>query len=111
MRRLITIAVCLLLCRGTFDLGALAQEVKADAARKIVSAVPPAYPEIARTIHLEGTVRLQVTVAPNGSVKAVKPLGGHPVLVQAADEAVRKWSWARAKEESSELVDLKFHLQ
>lgn len=111
MRHLIAIAVGLLLCGAASDLTTLAQEVQADSTRKVVSSVPPVYPDLARTVHLEGTVRLRVTVAPNGSAKSVATVGGSPVLLKAAENAVYKWKWARAKEESTELVEMKFHLE
>jgi len=92
------------------DLTSLAQDVQSNSARTIVSTLHPRYPELARTMRLEGTVKLRVTVTPNGTAKSVETVGGHPLLVQAAEQAVYKWTWARAKEESKELVEVSFHL-
>ena len=44
-------------------------------------------------MNIVGTVRLAVIVAPNGTVKSSKPLGGHPVLVNAAMDAVKQWKF------------------
>ena len=61
------------------------QEVKGEVlTRKPKTKVMPTYPEIARRMNITGTVRLAVVVSPNGTVKSSKPVGGHPVLVNAA---------------------------
>jgi TonB family protein len=61
---------------------------------KLVERVPPVYPEAARKRHMEGTVRLRIAVAPDGSVADVRVLSGHSVLTQAAIDAVRRWRYA-----------------
>ena len=76
--------------------------------RKVKNKVPPSYPEIARKIGLTGTVKLQVVVAPNGSVKETKVIGGHPILVTAALDAVKKWRYETASAESTGTVEFKF---
>jgi TonB family protein len=60
-------------------------------------------------MRLEGAVRITVTVAANGSVKSVDGNKGHPLLLKAAQDAISKWKWAPAAQESEELVELKFH--
>jgi outer membrane biosynthesis protein TonB len=111
MRCLFSIVAGLLLCGAALGVTALAQEVPSDTTRKVVSSVPPVYPDLARTVHLEGTVKLRVKVAPNGAATSVEPIGGSPVLVRAAENAVYKWKWARTNEKSTELVELRFHLE
>jgi len=111
MRQLITIAVGCLLLNATLNLTLLAQETEVASTRKVVSQINPVYPALARNMNIEGTVKLQVTVLPNGTVKAVHALGGHPVLVQAAEDSVCKFRWVPAKEESTEVVELKFRLR
>jgi TonB family protein len=76
--------------------------------RKAKTKVAPIYPAFARHMNIVGTVRLAVTVAPNGTVKSSKPLGGHPVLVNAAMEAVKQWKFEPAPTESSGVVEFKF---
>jgi outer membrane biosynthesis protein TonB len=51
---------------------------------------------------------VQVVVAPNGSVKSTKVVGGHPLLVNAAVDAVKKWRFDTASEESTGIVEFKF---
>jgi len=89
-----------------------AQDAKTEAPIEITrhtrSRVQPAYPELARKMNITGTVKVQVVVSPNGTVKEAKVLGGHPVLANAALDAVRKWRFEPAAVESSGLVDIKF---
>jgi TonB family protein len=80
-----------------------------DGARKIVSKVVPQYPSLARTMNLQGIVRAEVLVAPNGSVKLVEVKGGHPLLAQAAQAALREWKWEPAPRETHESVELRFN--
>jgi len=76
--------------------------------RKVKSKVSPTYPEIARKMGLSGTVKIEVVVAPNGSVKETKVIGGHPILVTAALDAVKKWKFEPAGAESTGTVEFKF---
>ena len=76
--------------------------------RKVKSKVSPAYPEIARKMGLSGTVKIELVVAPNGSVKETKVIGGHPILVTAALDAVKKWKFEPAGAESTGTVEFKF---
>jgi TonB family protein len=79
--------------------------------RKAKLKVEPVYPEVARRMSIAGTVRLAVTVAPNGTVKSSKPVGGHPLLVNAATEAIKRWRFEPATTESSGIVEFKFQPQ
>jgi len=78
-------------------------------AREVVRRVNPIYPDLARRLQLSGVVKLRATVAPNGSVKSVEPLGGHPVLMRAAQEAVTSWKYAPAAAETQELIEVHFN--
>jgi TonB family protein len=88
---------------------AVAQESKIEElTRKAKTRVSPVYPELARRMSITGTVRLAVVVAPNGQVKAAKPIGGHPILVNAAVDAMKQWRFESAPVESSGVVEFKF---
>ena len=76
--------------------------------RKIKTKVSPVYPELARRMSISGVVKIQVVVAPNGSVKNTKIVGGHPVLANAAVDAVKKWRFEPASEETTGVVEFKF---
>jgi TonB family protein len=85
-----------------------AQDEQGEITRRAKSKVPPVYPDLARKMNITGTVKIQVVVAANGTVKDAKVVGGHPVLASAALDAVRKWRFEPAAVESSGVVELKF---
>jgi TonB family protein len=85
-------------------------QAPAHAERKAVSRVDPFYPEMAKRMHLGGVVKLEAVVRPNGTVKSAKPLGGSPVLIEAARVAVLKWRFEVTPEETTELVQVTFEL-
>jgi TonB family protein len=85
-----------------------AQDSDNEIVRRAKSKVQPVYPDLARKMNITGTVKVQVTVAPNGTVKDAKVVGGHPVLATAALEAVKKWRFEPAAVESTGVVDFKF---
>ena len=87
---------------------ASAQET-AEVHRKVISQVLPQYPNLARSMNIQGTVRADVTVSPNGKVKSVAVKGGHPLLGQSAQEALQQWKWEPTAHETHEIVELKFH--
>jgi outer membrane biosynthesis protein TonB len=60
----------------------------APSVRKILTRVAPQYPAVAKSMSIGGTVRVVGLVAPNGTVKSVKVLGGHPLLAEAAQKSV-----------------------
>jgi TonB family protein len=59
-------------------------------------------------MNIAGTVKIEVVVAPNGSVKGARVVGGHPVLATAALDAAKKWRFEPASIESSGVIDFKF---
>jgi TonB family protein len=89
------------------------EEVKTpdELTRKPKTKVQPVYPAVARRMNIAGTVKLNVVVAPNGTVRSSKPLGGHPLLVNAAMDAVKQWKFETAPTESSGIVEFKFQPQ
>lgn len=64
-----------------------------EAQGNLVSRTAPAYPPLAKAARASGAVVLQVFIAPDGSVKNVRVLRGHPLLQQSAIDAVRKWRY------------------
>jgi TonB family protein len=62
-----------------------------DFLKRIVSAPPPGYPELARRAGIEGMVRLQVRLKQNGRIEVEKLLDGDTVLAEAAIAAVKQW--------------------
>jgi len=76
--------------------------------RRAKNKVQPAYPELARRMNIAGTVKIEVVVAPNGTVKDARIVGGHPVLASAALDAAKKWRFEPAPAESSGIIEFKF---
>jgi TonB family protein len=70
--------------------------------------VPPEYPEIAERMKLAGTVQALATVKPDGTVKEVKVVGGHPLLAEALTHAVMQWKYQPAPRETVEGVKFTF---
>jgi len=101
--------VLLLLVCGLQSIGFAQNDApSADADRKILKKTIPRYPEIARKMNLSGTVKVLATVTPDGKVKTVQPVGGSPLLIQAAEDAISQWKYAPASGESKEIIELHF---
>lgn len=83
----------------------------ASSERKITSRVAPNYPELAKKMHIHGVVKVEAIVRPNGTVKSTRVLGGNPVLVDSALEAVGKWKFEITQYETTEVVQLTFEGQ
>ena len=92
---------------GPIQVGAQ-QAQNDDFIRRAKSKVQPSYPELARKMNIAGTVKIEVVVAPNGTVKDARVIGGHPVLANAALEAAKKWRFEPASGESTGIIDFKF---
>jgi TonB family protein len=84
------------------------ENVEVDGARKVVSKVQPTYPAVARTMNLSGSVKLEIVVAPSGSVKSIQVIGGSPVFSQAAESALRAWKWEKGDHETTEHLEVRF---
>jgi len=76
--------------------------------RKVRTKVAPVYPDDARRTNITGTARLVVVVTPSGKVKTTKLVGGHPILVSAAMDALKRWKFEPGSEESTGMVEFKF---
>src|SRR5262245_3989869 len=61
---------------------------------KLIHKVDPVYPDAAKVARVSGIVILQVTVGVEGNVLEAQVLRGHPLLDQAALEAVRQWRYS-----------------
>ena len=94
------------LCLGSV---ALAQTGSTDEGkRKVKSKVSPAYPELAKRMNVSGKVKIEVVITPDGRVKSTRVIGGHPLLVQACQDAVKEWKFAAAPEETTQIVEFEF---
>lgn len=88
----------------------LAQSTSTDEGkRKVKTRVSPAYPELARRMNVAGKVKIEVVISPEGHVKSARVVGGHPLLVQACEDAVKEWKFMPANEETTQVVEFEFH--
>ena len=55
--------------------------------------VQPVYPQMAIAARIEGTVILQAVIDEKGSVRELRVLRGHPLLDDAAIQAVTRWQF------------------
>ena len=62
-------------------------------AARLVNKVQPLYPPLARQTRISGTVKLHAIIGKDGTVQRLEVQSGHPLLVQAAQDAVRQWRY------------------
>ncbi len=77
--------------------------------RKVKTKTAPQYPELAKRMNVSGRVKIEVVVTPDGRVKSTRVVGGHPLLVQACQDAVKEWKFVSAPEETTQVVEFEFH--
>jgi TonB family protein len=76
--------------------------------RSVVKKIMPSYPPLARSMHVYGTISLTVSVLANGHVDRVSSASGHPLLIGAAEEAVRQWVFVPSGDATTEVVTVEF---
>jgi len=76
--------------------------------RKVRSKVAPEYPTLARQMNVTGKVKIEATVAADGHVATTHVVGGSPLLVNAALDALKKWRYEPASRDTVELVEFEF---
>jgi len=77
-------------------------------ARKIKTQVPPVYPEIMKRNQMGGTVKLLIKISPEGRVTEARVVGGHPMLIAPATEAVKQWTYEPGGEETITVIQIRF---
>lgn len=63
---------------------------------RLLSSYSPAYPIEAAREGVQGTVKLDVTIAMDGTIRSVRVLGGPPILAHAAVSAIRDWRYGES---------------
>ena len=76
--------------------------------RKARTKAVPDYPELARQMHVTGKVKIEATISPDGRVTSTKVIGGSPLLVGSALDALKKWRYEPAAKETVEVVEFDF---
>jgi protein TonB len=59
----------------------------------LVHQIAPQYPPLSRQARIQGTVVLQAVIGKDGTVQGLHVVSGHPMLTQAAMEAVKQWRY------------------
>jgi TonB family protein len=86
-----------------------AASLQAQEGRRVISNPVPVYPETAKRLRLTGVVKVQIVIAPDGHVRETNVIGGHPLLVNAVEEALRNWKYAPAGSETTKQLEFSFH--
>jgi len=97
-------ALCLALSFVFLTTVAVPQEAQPKLLKKVV----PAYPDILKKMSVSGTVRVEVTINPDGSVKDVENRGGNAIFVDSVAAAVRGWKYAPAEHPRTADVSVTF---
>ena len=100
MTKLKHILLCVTLLAGS----ALA----ADPERKLVRREEADYPALAEKMALHGSVKLKIWINPDGTVRRLEYVGGHPVLAESALKAVKGWRYESGSKETTATVEVRF---
>jgi TonB family protein len=98
-------ALCLAAALTFLLPAAVPQEAQAP---RLLKKVIPAYPEILKKMNVSGTVKVQVTIAPDGTVKDVEVKGGNAIFIDSVAAAVRSWKFVPSDHQRSAVVTVNF---
>lgn len=59
----------------------------------LVHRVEPQYPQMAKIAHIQGDVVIQAVISKAGAIENLRVTQGHPMLMQAALDAVKQWKY------------------
>jgi protein TonB len=62
-------------------------------AANLIYQVKPVYPQIAIRTRIQGTVVLEAVITKEGTIESLQVVSGHPLLTQAAVDAVKQWRY------------------
>lgn len=66
-------------------------------AAKLIFAPKPVYPPLAKQARISGNVHLSAVITTDGRIGRLQVVSGHPLLVPAALEAVKQWTYQSTK--------------
>ena len=93
--RLIAMLIALLVC-GVAAQNDSPQQVQVSPGTSqglLVYKVQPSYPPLARQARVQGTVVLHALIGKDGTIADLSVISGHPMLIQAAMDAVKQWRY------------------
>jgi TonB family protein len=76
--------------------------------RKVKSKVVPEYPALAKQMNVTGKVKIEATISADGRVIGTRVVGGSPLLVNAALDALKKWRFEAGPKETTEAIEFDF---
>ncbi len=59
----------------------------------LINKVVPAYPALAKAARVQGSVEFRATISKEGNIENLQLVHGHPLLVNAAKDAVLQWKY------------------
>jgi TonB family protein len=74
----------------------------------VKDAFRPEYSDLAKRMRLSGSVRVEVTIAPDGKVTRAHVLGGHPVLAESAEKAAMLTRFESGPKETTQIIEYHF---
>jgi len=77
--------------------------------RKVKSKVAPVYPDLARRMNVTGKVKIEVVISSDGHIKSTRVIGGHPLLTQACQDALKDWRFLPGPDETTQIIEFDFH--
>ena len=87
-----------------------AQEASTDTVkRKVKTRGVPDFPPLAKQMNVTGKVKIEVTISADGRVTGTKVVGGSPLLVGSALDAIKRWRFEAAPKETSEIIEFNFN--
>jgi TonB family protein len=103
------VALCMSMSAGLAP-KALAQATAPDTAkRKVKTRVVPEFPPLAKQMNVTGKVKIEATISADGHVTSTKVVGGSPLLVGSALDAIKKWRFEPGPKESTEIIEFDFN--
>jgi TonB family protein len=111
---IIGLGLALVLCESLAlpPQGSAAQEnSKEVTGRRVRLRTVPEYPSLAKKLRVSGKVKIEATVTADGHVTNTRVIGGSPLLVDSAVEAVKRWRFEAAPKETTEIVEFEFNGQ
>jgi TonB family protein len=94
-----------LLGMATLTVSVYAQE---QSHRNVKKQFKPEYPALARRMGIHGTVKIEVTITPEGKVKSARVVGGSPALLEASKQAAILWEFDVDSKITSQIIEFKF---
>jgi TonB family protein len=92
----------------TFPSPISAQGSAQSPARQVKVTVKPEYSALPKRLNLNGAVRVEVQVAPDGKVKKAHVLGGHPVLAVDAEKAALMTEFEPGPKKTTQILEFHF---